>query len=428
VKAALFAVWSGLRQRARTGALAMTDQVVVSGSSLLTSIIVARACGQEAFGIFVLGMSVVLLVLELQGALISTPYLVNSPPLSGDEARRYGGSALLHQLGLAAVVSAGLTLATLVLTSGDSRLRLVGWVLVLGVPFITLRDFLRRHCFARRKFDTAFLMDLGVGVLQVGGLFALGAAAWLSPSRSLAAVAAASGVGAMIWLRGNRRDFSPRLRNAVADAGRNWSVGRWVFASGVLWALAIQLYPWLVAALCGAADVGAWGAAMGISAVLNVPFLAGQNVLGPSIARARASKDTWGFFRYVLWVSAGLAAVVLCAALPILFFGGWVLGLLYGSTYTTYGGVVSLIAAGVVFTTAGFGISRGLFCLDRADLDFGVNLAPFAILLLLGPILVRGWGVLGAAFGLLMAQAVAGGLRVVALVFATSRAAEARSS
>jgi len=422
------AIWPGFRRRARTGALAITDQGVVSASSLLTSVIVARACGQDAFGIFVLGMSVVLLVLELQGALVSTPYLVNAPALSGGEAQRYGGSALLHNLGLAVVVSAGLALATVVLTSGDSRLSLVGWALVLGAPFITLRDFLRRHCFARLRFGSALLMDLGVGVFQVGGLGALAAAAWLSPSLALATVATASGIGALIWLRANHGDFSPRFRDARADARRHWSVGRWVFASQVLWAAAAQFYPWLLAALRAAADVAVWGAAMGIAAVLNVPLLAGANVLSPSIARARTSRDPWAFFRFVLWVSAGFAAVVLCAALPLLLFGGWLLGLVYGITYTDCGGVVTLIAAGMVFLAASFGISRGLFCLDRADLDFRVNLAPFAVLLFLGPSLVRGWGALGAAFAQSTAHAVSAALRVIALVYATSRAAEARPS
>lgn len=428
--------WSGgllslplsVRRGVEIGALAMTDQGVVSGTSILTSIIVARGCGQEAFGVFVLGMSIVLLVLELQGALISTPYLVNSPPLSGEPARRYGGSALLHQLALAAAVGCCLALGTLVLTSWDARMTVVGWALALGVPFIILRDFLRRHCFARRKYGSAFRMDLGVGFLQLGLVGALAAASWLSASRSLAIVAAASGVGAVIWLRANRADFAPRLRDAIVDARLHWTVGRWVFASGVLWAAAAQLYPWLLAVLRGAADVGAWGSAMGICAVLNVPFLAGQNVLGPRIARARAARDVSGFCVFVLRTSGGFAVVLLSSALPLLLFGGRLLGLLYGRPYAVYGSVVSLLALSMALLAASFTVSRGLFCLERADLDFLVNLVPFAVLLTVGPVLVRGRGVLGAAVTVLLAYAVATGLRVVALLFAASRAVDAHSS
>jgi O-antigen/teichoic acid export membrane protein len=422
------AVPARLHGSVRTGTLALADQGIVSVTSILTSIVVARACGQEAFGVFVLGMSIVLLTLELQSALISTPYLVNSPPLSGDRARRYAGSALLHQITLAAIVGAALAFATLVAAPAHLHLRAVGWVLALGVPFIILRDFLRRHCFARRKFGSAFVMDLGVGVAQLAALGTLAVAAWLTASRSLAVVATAAGLGAALWIGANRADFSPDVREAVADARRHWSVGRWVFASGILWAVAAQLYPWLLAALRGAADAGAWGASMGICAALNVPFLAGQNVLGPRIARARPAHDARAFCVLVLRLSAAFAALLLVAALPLLLFGGRFLGLLYGRTYTSYGSAVAVLAVGMAFLAAGFGVSRGLFCLDRADLDFLVNLAPFAVLLLLGPVLVRSHGVLGAAFTALVAYALAAGLRVVALLFASSRAAGAPPS
>lgn len=271
-------------------------------------------------------------------------------------------------------------------------------------------------------------MDLGVGFLQLGLVGALAAASWLSASRSLAIVAAASGVGAVIWLRANRADFAPRLRDAIVDARLHWTVGRWVFASGVLWAAAAQLYPWLLAVLRGAADVGAWGSAMGICAVLNVPFLAGQNVLGPRIARARAARDVSGFCVFVLRTSGGFAVVLLSSALPLLLFGGRLLGLLYGRPYAVYGSVVSLLALSMALLAASFTVSRGLFCLERADLDFLVNLVPFAVLLTVGPVLVRGRGVLGAAVTVLLAYAVATGLRVVALLFAASRAVDAHSS
>ena len=410
-----------LARRVRAGAVAIVDQGVVSAAGLLTGIIVARACGQAGFGVFVLCMSVVLLLLELQGALISTPYLVNAPSLAGDEARRYGGSALLHQLGLAALTSLGLLVAVFLIKREHPSLAAAGLVLALGAPLITLRDFLRRHCFARLRFDSALVMDAGAAVLQVGGLAALGVVGALSAPLALATVAASSALASVVWLRFNRRDFAPRIRDAGTDAVRNWVVGRWVFASGIAWAAAAQLYPWLIVVLRGAEDVAVWGAAMGVSALLNVPLLAGHNLLGPRIARARASMDARHFRTFVVRVSTAFTVALFGAALPLFLLGGWLLGRLYGEAYTPHGGVVALLAAGVAFSAASFGFSRGLFCLNRADMDFAVNLAPLAVLLLLGPPLTSGRGVAGAALALLTAHALSAGLRAMALVFAAAR-------
>ena len=417
-----------LARRVRAGAVAIVDQGVVSAAGLLTGIIVARACGQAGFGVFVLCMSVVLLLLELQGALISTPYLVNAPSLAGDEARRYGGSALLHQLGLAALTSLGLLVAVFLIRREHPTLAAAGLVLALGAPLITLRDFLRRHCFARLRFDSALVMDAGAAVLQVGGLAALGLVGALSAPLALATVAASSALASVVWLRFNRRDFAPRFKDAGTDAVRNWVVGRWVFASGIAWAAAAQLYPWLIAVLRGAEDVAVWGAAMGVSALLNVPLLAGHNLLGPRIARAKVSCDLSEFRAFVLRVSVSFTVALLIAAVPLFVFGGWLLRLLYGSEYAAYGNVVALLAAGVAMSAASFGLSRGLFCLDRADFDFVVNLVPLAVLLLLGPALVSGRGVLGAALALMTAHGLGAVARAVALVKAVSRAAAARQS
>ncbi len=61
-----------------------------------------------------------------------------------------------------------------------------------------------------------------------------------------------------------------------------------------------------------------------------------------------------------------------------------------------------------------FSFSRALFAIERAEVDFVVNFVALFIMVTLGLWLVRSFGVAGAAFGLLIANTAASGVRYVA--------------
>jgi O-antigen/teichoic acid export membrane protein len=65
----------------------------------------------------------------------------------------------------------------------------------------------------------------------------------------------------------------------------------------------------------------------------------------------------------------------------------------------------------LLVTAVAFAFSRALFAVERADLDFRLNLAAVAIMMTLGLWLVRSYGPLGAALGLLIAIVSTSGVR-----------------
>src|SRR5438093_12540376 len=92
--------------RAHDAAVAISDQVVVSGTSFIASLIIARACTKEEFGVYSLGLTLITILLGVQQALISSPYtMLRSRHTAGDE-RSYTGSTLVHygMLDVAAVL------------------------------------------------------------------------------------------------------------------------------------------------------------------------------------------------------------------------------------------------------------------------------------------------------------------------------------
>jgi len=100
----------------------------------------------------------------------------------------------------------------------------------------------------------------------------------------------------------------------------------------------------------------------------------------------------------------------------MIFWGGRLIALLYGRQYAGNGLVVTIMALNVLVTATAFPFSRALFAIERADVDFLVNLAALVIMVTLGLWLVRAFGPLGAALGFLGSGLVISAVRARAFL------------
>ena len=403
-------IWKSIamfkRAMSHKGSLALMDQGVSSATNFLTGVIIGRACTKEQFGLYMLGLSIVLFVTNLQTSLISTPYMIYSPRLRGSAHARYTGSTLIHQLGVSVVAILCLVVAgaALSLGVGPEGLAPVVWILAGVITFIMLRDYARRVCFAGLRMKTALLLDSCVSVIQIGGLLLLAYSGVLSASLAYWAVGFACGVSALGWLIWMRKQFILRLSRSLSDLVRNWSLGKWIFASGLLWALTMGLYPWILAGFHGTASTGVWAACLGIVAIVN-PLLFGiQNFVGPKIAHSFAEGGRIKLRRFAFKASAVFSVLMIPFCVLLLVFGGSLMVLFYGDKYVGNGLVVSILALNMLVSAAGFPYVSALFAMKRADLEFAVNFIALFVLLTLGLWLVRALGPLGAAYGLLIAN------------------------
>jgi O-antigen/teichoic acid export membrane protein len=405
------ALWS--TTTARQGILSLADQGVVSATNFLTGVIIARACSKEELGLYMLGFSLILLVTDLQTSLISTPYMVYAPRLKDDAHALYTGSTLLHQLALSLPIVLALACGAFVAASGVGPRGLgpVMWALVAVIAFIMLRDYARRVCFARLHMKTALLIDGAVGGIQIGGLLLLAYFDLLSASRVYWLVGMACGMVALGWLVANEKNLTLSARQAISDFRRNWSFGKWVFLSGLVWAISMNLYPWLLAAFHGTASAGIWAACLGVVALGNPAVLGVQNFLGPKIAHVYAEDGARALRRFVLRASAAFALPMLFFCVAMIFWGGPLVTLLYGHQYAGNGLVVAILAWNLLVSAVAFSFSRALFAVERAATDFAAGLAGLVAMLILGVSFVRSFGMLGASLGLLIANTAASGVR-----------------
>lgn len=399
-------------------ALSLFDQGIVSLTPFIASVLIGRINTRAEFGLYILGVTVVAFLVELQTALISSPYMVYSPRLRGLRRARYAGGTLLLQLALggAAALALGIAaIAAAVFEVGGEGLAPVLGALALVIVFILLRDFIRRVAMARLEMAGALVLDMGVSALQLAGLTALAVLGALNAPLAHIMIGAACAAASLIWMRRNRHRFEPSVRHARRDLKLNWTLGKWLFASGLLWALGIHAYPWILAVLHGTGAAGVWGACLGALSLVVVPQGGVTNWLGPKIAITYARGGPAPLRRFVFRAAAGFAGVLALLCSVLIVYADRILAAIYGEIYADSGIVLAIMAVGVIPRGAAFCFSRGLFAIERADVDFWINLIPLAILTTLGIWAISVHGAVGAAVTLVTSHTVATAIRGIAL-------------
>jgi O-antigen/teichoic acid export membrane protein len=392
----------------------LVDQIVVSATNFVTGVMIARNSPPEQFGLYMLGISAMFVAYELQAALVSTPYMVHYPHLRGRDCEWYTGSTLAHQAAFGLCVSLLLLMGGLLLARGIGPKEAAPVLMTLAGfgLLMMLREYVRRLCFARLDPFGALVLDVTVSALQLVGIAALAWSGGLSAALSFVIMGTAAGVGAATWLALNRASFAFRWGRIRVDLVMNWRFGRWVLLSGLLWALSMQLYPWVLTLFDSVAAAGIWAACMGVVQLANPVILGAQNWLGPKIADEFATRGYRGLLRYVAKISASLMGLILPFVLSMVLLGDRLVSLIYGEAYAGQGAVMALLGVNLLVMGLAFPVSRALFAAKRADLDFLANLVPVLILITVGIWLVESFGPLGGAASLLLANTASALFRI----------------
>jgi O-antigen/teichoic acid export membrane protein len=235
----------------------------------------------------------------------------------------------------------------------------------------------------------------------------------LTVSRAFWVVGTVCAIAVVGWLWSDRDFFEPQISQSIADFKKNWLIGKWVFASGLVWAISMNLYPWILAAFHGVASTGLWAASLGVVSIGSPVVMGIQNLIGPKVAHVYAENGHSALRRFVFKVTELVAVPISLFCLILFIWGNRLIALLYGRQYLGNSLTIAILALNVLVTALAFSFSRALFAVDRADLDFLVNFTALFVMLTLGLWLVRAFGPLGAAFGLLGANFATSAVRVV---------------
>ena len=397
-------------------ALSVADQIAASATTFLTGALIGRVCTKEEFGYYMIAFSLLTLLMTVQGSLISTPFMVRFPRLEEQDARRFAGSSLVHQCAFAFTVSILAVASGAIVHSFSAPLGRTIVALGGALAFLLLRDYARQTSFARLAYAQALVLDLMLAALHVGGLAMLFLADALTAWSAFVVLGAACALSGAHWYLVTRRERAYTRDAIVTDLTHNWSSGKWLLASGLVWAVSMNLYAWVIAGFHGAATAGAWAAALGVMTLINPLMLGAQNYLGPRIMHARAEGGVMRLRRAVRDSAAAFCAMLLAFTVAMAFAGDPLVTLIYGAKYAGNGTLVVLLSLNATVLTVGFAVSRGLFALELAHIDFYVNFVALASFLVFGIALVRWTGPVGAAAAQLITNAIATAIRSAAFV------------
>jgi O-antigen/teichoic acid export membrane protein len=283
----------------------------------------------------------------------------------------------------------------------------ITWALSGTIPFILMREFARRFAFAHFKMFQVLTVDLAVAVLNGTMLGALGWTGQLSAVTALGAVGFSCAIGAIGWLYLVRTEFAFRLGQVRGTLKQSWVLGKWFFSCQL--ALQTQGYMtfWLSMVIAGATVTGIYTACMSIVAFAN-PLLYGfLNILTPRSVRALRTEGGAGLRRQAAWDSLLLAVVMTAFCVIVLLVGEDVMQHLYpGLEYKGNGHILTVLAFAALAAAIGAPASNALASAGHARAVAGMVTVTAVLSVILIFWLMTNWGLLGAAYGVLIAEVV----------------------
>jgi O-antigen/teichoic acid export membrane protein len=388
--------------------LALADQVVVSATSFLVFVVIARSTGPGELGIYALAISILAFCLATQESLITRPYAIKLHDPAGFPAQ-HAFSVLVLSLALCSAFAlvASVAAAAFIALDAPAELIHLAWAVAGALPFVLMREFARRFAFAHLAVSQALALDTGVAVLT---LIAAGMLYWngaVSAPALIAAIGICCAITTVAWLYAARRQFAVGFDQLRATSRQCWGLGKW-FLWGQL-GVQIQGYatPWLALVLGGAAVAGLFAACASIVAFTNPVIFGFCNLLTPKFVRILKNNGIAALRRRVISDALVLGAIMSAFCLVIFVFGADIMRLLYrDEVYAGNSHVLGLLALAALVMAVSIPPSLALAAAGRARPVAAVMLFSASVNTLLVILLLPKWGLLGAAYAVLIGDTV----------------------
>ena len=388
--------------------LALVDQVIVSATSFLVFVVIARSTDPKELGIYALAMSILAFCLATQESLITKPYAIKLHEPKGSPAQ-HAFSVLVLSLALcgAFALVASAAAVTFSALGAQAELLYMACSFAGAIPFVVMREFARRFSFAHLAVSQAVMLDVGVAVLT---LIAAGMLYWagaVSAAAMIAAIGFCCAVTTMAWLYAVRQQFAVGFNQLRATFRQCWDLGKWLLWGHLGMQIQGYLTPWLALVLGGAAVAGLFAACASIVAFTNPLIFGFCNVLTPKFVRILKNDGIAALRKRVILDAVVLGVLLSAFCLVVFVFGADIMRLLYrDEVYAGHSQVLGLLALAALVAAVGIPASLALAAAGRAKPVAAVMLFSAGVNTLLVILLLPTWGLLGAAYAVLIGEAV----------------------
>jgi len=393
----------------RKGTLSLIDQGLVSATNFLTGVFVGRYCTKEEYGLYMLCFTIILYLIELQNRLLSIPYTYFWPRLKQSIKSKYTGSIYIHQFFLSINAILALLFIGPYITNllGLEKLTPVLRTLAAVIFFVLVKEHLRKLLLAQLSMFRAFILDSCVAVLQIGGLLIILKLGMLSSTSTFFVMGLVSTIITLPLILTMRKSIVPSRNRVLPDLRRNWVYGKWLLFGSIFYFASTNLYHWILASSSGASATGILAACLSVIFLANPIVLGFANFVGPAAVHVLTENGIQALRAFIRKAVIFLTITMGLFSFAIFIFGETLLVSIYGEKYNGYGFMLAILMISFFIATVTSLYDLALCALGRADANFKFNLVALLTTISLGFWLVRHFGLIGAAYGILSSNALA---------------------
>ncbi|MFT5765824.1 MAG: O-antigen/teichoic acid export membrane protein [Saprospiraceae bacterium] len=401
----------------KNSGLLLIDQGLVSGTSFITGIMLTRFLGLKEYGAFILLWMVILFGLSITQALITQPLVSLEPKMSQEESNPYLRSVHGFQL-LLSLLATLLSIIALTLLSQFEFFRslelltITGLSLALGL--ILLYDFYRKYFFLKNDFKTPLGTDAILMIIQLGGIFLLYETGLLSIPYFLSVVAftylVVCGIG---YIKILRPEFGTKALTTVFQ--KHYDFSKWLLGTVALQWLGGNFFIICAGGILGAATVGAVRIAQNVIGLTHVIFLAMENVVPISAARAFKDGGRKKLYTFLKNISLKIGWFVMSILILISIFSPNILGLLYGEDFVAYSYILICFCIIYLLVYIGYPLRFALRTLELTKPIFIAYALGAIFSVIMAAPMLQYWGIYGLLLGLFMTQLITQSVYVISL-------------
>ena len=395
------------------------NQGVVSVAGFATSVLIGRLAPSE-LGVYYIGLSLVLFARGFQQQLVSTPYAIYLHRQEEENLPAYRGSCLVQEFGFLIIASAYLFIQVLAVYAGwfsddsagqpsDVLPSLI--VLLVFMPVLLMRELVRHYCFAHSENTSVLGIDLAISVLQIVALLCFGYFEILSGATVWVAIGIACVLSIGFWYF----RYGPKIKlvrkRLKPDLKQNWSFGKWAVSGQFVGSLPNYLLPMLLLMAVGAEGTGFFAACITLVGVANIFNTGMLNFLTPRAAKVYVTEGKSGLKRLLLRMYGVFLVAVGGFAILLTIFGSYLSVKLFGPNYHGLQTVMILLAIAKLFEGFSHTASGGLFAMEKIKANFGADVILMLVTISAALLLIKPYGVEGAAWTTLIGAVVGSGLR-----------------
>lgn len=385
--------------------LTLFDQIIVSGSNFLSSILILRYLGIEEFGIFSFFWLVILFIYSIQQSLIISPLFSNSPKYKNSNLNIFYGNIFIQQIILIILTLIIFLIFIKLFEIIKSEYNFADYFLEISFLIITSQfyNFFRRLHYSKGLQLNIFFIDM---IIYITFFIILN---YYNHNNSLNLLIILK-LFSFIFFLGTLlsyklyKEFKFEKKLFFIIINENWSISSWLVFSNIIQWFSANLWLINIGLILGPFYLGVIRACQTILNVSNLLFQAMENIYAQKISLIFQNDGKDKMRKYIFKLNyKGLFFTVLLSFL-IFFTSEILLVTFYGKDLSKFNHILSILAFMIPLNFLNYLVPYGLRALGKTFPIFLSYLITSMIALLFSGLIIERYQINGFLVGVYLTQ------------------------